>query len=90
MLNGDPSFRTVIANFEMATNGDDIHERLAILMQVLYESHAENVNRQTMVDPTWFLPFDPTPLYPDIEVVEVDLPDGDDYSQIDQDGNITM
>ena len=90
MLNGDPRFRTVIADFEMSTNGEDVHERLATLIQVAYESHDENVKKQVAIDPNWFLPFDPTPLYPGVEVIEVDLPPGDDYSQIDQDGNVTM
>lgn len=90
MLNGDPSFRTAIGEFEKATDGGDVKESLAILMQVAYQSHSENVKNQQTVDPTWFLPFDPTPIYPEIEVVEVDLPDGDDYEQIDQNGNITM
>ena len=90
MTNADPRIQTYVAEFQKACKGEDVKESLAVLTQIIYMSHAENVKSQEKIDPSWFEPFDPTPLYPDIDVVRIDLPDGDDYDQIDQDGNITM
>lgn len=92
MLNTDFQFRSMIANVEKASTGAQLQNYLAKGIDILKESHAYNVRHQKQYDPVWFEPYDPDPLYPDIPVKPIPIPTvpADQYSQIDQDGNVTM
>lgn len=90
MVNTDPRMRSLYANIEKEANGEVFREVLADGLTKLEDSHRKNVSKQHEVDDTWEVNFDPMPDPGNRVLVPVPEFDWGNFSQIDQDGNITM
>lgn len=95
MVNTDFRMKSMYADIEKVTKGEDLKNQLVDSLDILRRSHAENVGLQASVEPAFFENFDPDPA-PGTPRIPVPVPDPEDLElwshifQIDQDGNITM
>lgn len=91
MTNSDTRMRSLYANIEKEANGEVFRKVLSDSLDTLEQSHSYNVSRQHDVDDTWEEDYDP--LYPQPAIrklIPVTKQPWGTFTQIDQDGNITM
>lgn len=95
MVNTDFRLRSMYADLEKATKGEDLKDKLVFAIDVINRSHWENIQKQPTVDLSLLRDLDPDPS-PGTErrLMPVTDPFDDEkwggVAQIDQDGNITM
>ena len=88
--NTDPGVRSMYANLEKESNGERFRTTLINALDQVEKNHSHNVGLQHDIDDTWEVDFDPMPDPGDRVLVPVPEFDWGNFSQIDQDGNITM
>ena len=95
MVNTDFRLRSMYADLEKATKGEDLKDKLVFAIDVINRSHWENIQKQPTVDMSLLIDLDPDP-HPEFPRVKMPIEDPFDdekwgqVAQIDQDGNITM
>ena len=90
MTNSDTRMRSLYANIEKEANGEMLRKVLSDGFNTLEQSHSYNVSKQHDVDSTWEEDLDPLPDPGNRKLVPVNEQPWGTFTQIDQDGNITM